>query len=63
MNSRAKSPNHHSRPASRKKRSERETIDAPINDNRSKWATPLAIVISLYGIGVMPLMMMIHTPH
>src|SRR6188472_1832277 len=35
----------------RKKRSAREIIDAPMNDSRSKCATPLAIVTSLYGIG------------
>ncbi len=30
---------------------------------RSNCAAPLAIVTSLKGIGVSPLMMMIHTPH
>src|SRR5882762_6156142 len=57
------SPNFHKRAASKKNRIERQIIEATVNLTRLNRNAPLAIVTILYGIGVIPLMMMIQDPH
>ena len=55
---------HLARPRAQRHRSMlRETSEARAKVQRSKWKAPLAIVTSLNGIGVAPLITMIQAPH
>ncbi len=54
MNFRIIGPKYQSKPAIKKKRNPLEIAEAIPKVNRSKWVTPLAMVITLYGNGVMP---------
>ena len=56
-------PNLYSRKATRKKRKPLDSIEAVVKVNRSRFVTPLAIVITLYGKGVTPAINTIQLPY